>query len=654
MKKTLLTVLLSAPFLLLAQSGAKVLNVSNASNKPVEKVNALDPAGAKPDQVLVLSTADVKLKKEQNFTGIELGKTYYDLQTNSSPGRRIVLHADGTISAVWTASSTDADGFPNRGTGFNYFDGSDWLTDRDSRIEATIRTGWPSIMTLEDGSDAVIAHESNTGGFALSQNGTAGSTTFSTTPTAILDDVSVAGVNRVPIWNRSAASNGKIHILSNYWFSEDNNVPLVTRNGVASPTTYSRWNVAGDTAEVQHILLPGYDSTLYLGGGGDNYAIDARDSIIAVLIGGFADPVSLWKSTDNGNTWAYTDVNKQQYKGEVGAKAALATLDTFDSNDGSVDVVIDNDGNVHAFWGLCRALGSVSTTTGDTGYSGFLTSASLVHWKEGDTEPQQIGGAVDRNQSGALEFNAETYATLGDGQVLPAGVSSAVRVGNTNLVTMPSASVDGDGNIFVTYSAPVEGAFHFLEANFRDIHVMYSTDGGANWGDPQNITQNGTVENNFPSAAKLADDFLHVIYQEDATPGTFLQNHSSANGTHFNEVNSIMYVAVPTSDIINNLLGNDVVTSVKEADQAKVFVVSQNQPNPFTGTSNVIIYLREGSDLDITVTDILGNVVNQGNVGRLGAGNHTVTLDANGLSSGMYFYTLSTKDHSVTKKMQVK
>ncbi|MFT6744473.1 MAG: hypothetical protein ACJAR8_001024, partial [Bacteroidia bacterium] len=29
-------------------------------------------------------------------------------------------------------------------------------------------------------------------------------------------------------------------------------------------------------------------------------------------------------------------------------------------------------------------------------------------------------------------------------------------------------------------------------------------------------------------------------------------------------------------------------------------------------------------------------------------------LDANGLTAGMYFYTLSTRDHSVTKKMQVK
>ncbi len=654
MKKTLLIVLLSAPILLLAQSGVKVLNVSNTNNTPVEKTIAIDPIGSKPDQIQIKTTADAKTKKEQNFTGVELGKTFYDLQTNSSPGRRIVLHADGTISAVWTASPTDASGFPNRGTGYNYFDGTDWLTDRDTRIESTLRTGWPSIMTLEDGSDAIMAHESNTGGFALSKNGSAGSTSFTTSSSAILDDVSQVGINRVPIWNRSVATNGKIHTISNYWFSDANNVPLVTRNGVGSPTTYSRWNIAEDKAEVEHIILPGYDSTLYTSGGGDSYAIDARDSIIAILIGGFADPVSLWKSTNNGETWTYTDVDQLQYKGLAGAKAALAALDTFNSNDGSLDVIIDNEGVVHAYWGLCRALGSVSTTTGDTGYSGFLTSASLVHWKEGDTETQLIGGAVDRNGNGQLDFNSETFASLGEGSVVPNGLSSAARVGNTNLVTMPSASVDAEGNLFVIYSSPIEDQLHFLLANFRDIHVMYSTDGGDTWGDPQNITQNATLEDNFPCAAKMADDFLHLVYQEDETPGTFLQNHSPANGTHFNDLNTIKYAAVPTSDIMSDLLGNDVLTSVKEANQAKIFVVSQNQPNPFTGTSDVIIYLREGSDVTITVSDVLGNIVNEGNVGRLGAGNHTVTLDANGLTAGMYFYTLSTRDHSVTKKMQVK
>ena len=111
---------------------------------------------------------------------------------------------------------------------------------------------------------------------------------------------------------------------------------------------------------------------------------------------------------------------------------------------------------------------------------------------------------------------------------------------------------------------------------------------------------------------------------------------------------------MPVTDILNDVLGTDVLTSVEDGKTAEVFVVSQNQPNPFSSTSDVIIYMRSNSNVTLTVTDMLGKVVNQGDLGVMSAGNHTVTLDANGLNSGMYFYTISSDDHSITKRMQVK
>ena len=218
---------------------------------------------------------------------------------------------------------------------------------------------------------------------------------------------------------------------------------------------------------------------------------------------------------------------------------------------------------------------------------------------------------------------------------------------------MPSASVDANGNLYVVYSAPTELDLHFLNANFRDILVSYSKDGGATWRGPQNLTQGRQMEDNFPCVAKASNDYLHLIWQQDLTPGTNLQNHSISAGTHPAEENKMMYAAIPISDILNDVIGQNTASAPNTSKKAEVFVVSQNQPNPFTETSDVIIYLREGGALSLTVTDILGNVVNQGNLGLLGAGNHTISIDAKGLTSGVYFYTLSTKDHSVTKKMQV-
>jgi hypothetical protein len=115
------------------------------------------------------------------------------------------------------------------------------------------------------------------------------------------------------------------------------------------------------------------------------------------------------------------------------------------------------------------------------------------------------------------------------------------------------------------------------------------------------------------------------------------------------------YAAVPVADIINNVIGNDLRTaSVDKLKKAEVFVVSQNQPNPFRGTSEVLVYLRTSSKVSLTVKDILGNVLNQGDLGIMNAGNHKLSIDANGLSSGMYFYTIATPEHQVTKRMQVK
>lgn len=652
MKINLLSFLMLSPILIFAQGPVKKIEVQGANQYavPVSSVKAVDQATlpeAKPN------SSSSKNKKAKNYNFVTLGETYYDLQTNSSPGRRIVLHDDGSISAVWTASPDDGTGFPNRGSGYNFNDGTTWLDSRSNKVESAGRTGWPSIMVLDDGSEAILAHESNTGGFVLSKNGTKGSANF-TSSIAILDDVSTND-NRVPIWNRSAASNGKIHIVSNYWFSEDNGVPRVTRNGVQSPTTYSRWNISGDTAEVEHILLPGYDSTVYASGGGDTYAIDVRDSIVAILIGGLGDPISLWKSTDDGVNWTYTDVDRLPYKGERAAAELLLSGDTMYTNDGALDVMIDANGDVHAFWGLGRVLGVVNVDDAtDTAFSFFPGQSQIRHWKEGDTESKIAGSPIDMDDDGELTITPETYSGLDVNGNVTAPLLSAARTGATSLVTMPSASMDADGNLFVVYSAPVETALHYLNANFRDIHVSYSTDGGATWSSPQNITQERTEECNFPNVAKMSNDFLHLIWQQDDTPGTSLQNNSPASGTHPTDLCRIHYAAVPVTDILNNVIGQNTLNAKEVNKNAEVFIVHQNRPNPFYGSTEVLIYLRSGSEVKLTVSDILGNVVKEGDFGTLGAGNHTITIDGNDFTSGMYFYTLTTGDHSVTRKMQVK
>ena len=57
-----------------------------------------------------------------------VGTTTYDLQSNATVMDRILHHHDGTISVAWTRSSEFNTSWTDRGTGYNFYDGSAWGT----------------------------------------------------------------------------------------------------------------------------------------------------------------------------------------------------------------------------------------------------------------------------------------------------------------------------------------------------------------------------------------------------------------------------------------------------------------------------------------------------------------------------------------------
>ncbi|MCW8850906.1 MAG: T9SS type A sorting domain-containing protein [Melioribacteraceae bacterium] len=88
------------------------------------------------------------------------------------------------------------------------------------------------------------------------------------------------------------------------------------------------------------------------------------------------------------------------------------------------------------------------------------------------------------------------------------------------------------------------------------------------------------------------------------------------------------------------------------------FALNQNYPNPFNPTTTIsysIPSVRTGSNLqenvNLTIYDLLGrevkNLVNEFKQ----PGNYEVTFDASSLTSGIYYYTLSSSNFSQTKKM---
>lgn len=92
----------------------------------------------------------------------------------------------------------------------------------------------------------------------------------------------------------------------------------------------------------------------------------------------------------------------------------------------------------------------------------------------------------------------------------------------------------------------------------------------------------------------------------------------------------------------------DVTTSIPTAYELK-----QNYPNPFNPSTAIQFSVPAADIVSLRVYDVLGNevavLINQ----ELAIGSYEVRFDAGSLSSGIYFYQLTTGNYTETKKMNL-
>lgn len=94
-------------------------------------------------------------------------------------------------------------------------------------------------------------------------------------------------------------------------------------------------------------------------------------------------------------------------------------------------------------------------------------------------------------------------------------------------------------------------------------------------------------------------------------------------------------------------------TSTGDQNNVGVFdyYLNQNYPNPFNPSTQIKFGLKESGFVTLKVYNILGNEISTVVSGYRSAGNHTVNFDASGLSSGVYFYRITSGGYSEIKKM---
>ncbi len=118
------------------------------------------------------------------------------------------------------------------------------------------------------------------------------------------------------------------------------------------------------------------------------------------------------------------------------------------------------------------------------------------------------------------------------------------------------------------------------------------------------------------------------------------------------EANTVSFVPQTQLNTFEIVVGeSDLVKNILEKIAPTEFVLEQNYPNPFNPATVISYQLPAANFVKLTVYNALGQKVQTLAEGMQDAGRHTVTFNSNGLSSGIYYYRITTATFTKTRKM---
>jgi len=558
-----------------------------------------------------------------------IGNTFYDLQSNTSLGNRIHVYEDGTIGAVWTRGIESA-AFADRGTGYNYYDGSDWGSAPTERIES-VRTGWPSYAPWGANGELIVAHGPDEG-LLLATRVTKGTGEWTESRIVGPED------HELLLWPRvitSGTDYNTIHCIALTAPSGNGGSPYQGQDGAL---IYNRSTDGGANWDIENVIIEGMGSDYYTDIGADDYVwAEPRGGAIAFLVAGAWSDMFMMKSTDNGDNWLKTVIWEHPYPF---FDWETTVADTFYCVDNSASITLDVDGNAHVVFGINRVMHLDLGTT----YNFYPFIDGVGYWNESmdtfsnnlhalnpnedhpDSEMEEnvnlIGWVQDVNGNGEIDFITwevepfQSYRELG-------------------MSTMPSIAIDNFGRVLVAFSSTTE-TYDNTICNYKHIWVR-SMDLDGTWGDFEDLDVNINHifdECIYPVIGQNINGSAYILYQADFEPGLALDDEHGY---------------IENSMIVANY---DLNVGINE-NEFNAASVSQNFPNPFTNTSIVSVNLTQATNLSLEVFNLTGQKVYEVSNGHSNAGTHNLVINAENLSSGVYFYTVNAGNNAITKKMIV-
>ena len=614
-----------------------------------------------------------------DFDEYEAMVTNYDLQSNSALGNRIATWPNGCASFVATWDHSNNTSFPDRGAGYNHYCPETGMGEEPEERQEPMKSGWPSIAACGEG-ELLASHAT---GVNLYYRPMRGEGEWELVYNWGADYGS-------PTWPRVVCS-GPNDMYAHLVMCKQISMPDGSLDNHVYYVRLTRQDRGWDVSEL--IDFPGIDNDAegdYRNQlSADDYVMAANGDNVAVMFSSYTTEVFYMISHNNGETWERQIIAPYPILGDNGepvhaidfADYPEGMTDSIITSDNSHSITIDNNGTVHATFGLFRW--KVADAESYTYWPAY--SYGIVYWNSNYTNEQggheiPVFGAwsqdseqfpawyadcglsytlfIDRLDAlaevdGRQNLNVFGYVDEnGNGQMDYENVTGASwHYRSLGLATMPSISVDNLGDICIAYSVWSETRVNAETGfSFRTIYVAYK-DFAGEW---------RTDENGI----NLAEDFMHdldeqypcvaatngyngqfwVMYSADEKQGLYLDisdTYPNSNGGSLTENYQYACLIRPEGLGINE---NEAINPVTTA---RVY------PNPATDMLNIEVNASQASEMSINVYNIMGQNVMSQNV-NITTGMNLRPINVSELNSGIYFVTVKANGFENTMKFIVK
>jgi len=559
--------------------------------------------------------------------------TNYDLMTNGSMGQsRLYYWPDGTMAATATWGQDEGSTWADRGTGYNYFDGTTWGTPPTARVES-LRTGWPSIQPLGPGGEGIVSHQSGTTPLVFSTRATKGTGAWTQTTLPIATGAS--GM----LWPRmltTGVDHMTVHIIA---MTAPTGNGGTLYNGMDGALLYVRSTDGGITWGPWE-QLNGMTSADYLSFSGDDYCwANPRGDVICFSVSNAFMDTFIMKSTDAGTTWTKTVVLASDYN-LVGV-SGVSNLRYYTSDNTSA-VALDMNGKAHVTFGLMA-----DSLSGTTSYNYWPYTDGIVYWNESmPTLTSDITPETLYNNGNLIGWATDTMIFY-DPYVLANGYRAS------GISSMPTMTVDENNYLLIVWTCPttLSDPDTYMYRHLFERTAKIETDNVV-WRDSIYSLNTDFLYNFaecvYPTMAmNTSETQFFVEFMQDDYAGTFL----SSTNTGYTGQTGVTDNYMTVMSIDKPSVGVGISEQKKDLTS---FEVSGNYPNPFSGTTSIGIVTKKAGNLNIDVTNLTGQKVISINKGYTPAGSTRYSIDCSQLSSGVYFYTVTINNESITNKMIVK